>query len=200
MFATFLTLALFVASALNGVAADDDFKVDTPALTQCQPAVFTWDATTPPYNVILVRSDAPCGEIIKDLGDHTNNSITWTVDLAAGVEYSLSVEDNDGNEGWSSGMLIKNSTDASCLNNAAAAPSSAAKSSSAKSTPSPTAAVGAAGAAVTGGSDSGSGSDSDSDDGSSTGPLGAASGSGAFSLHASPIMALCALFAVALAL
>ncbi|KAJ6521310.1 hypothetical protein B0H19DRAFT_1204029 [Mycena capillaripes] len=180
MFATFLTLALFVASALNGVAADDDFKVDTPALTQCQPAVFTWDATTPPYNVILVRSDAPCGEI---------------------MQVFLSKRITNGNEGWSSGMLIKNSTDASCLNNAAAAaPSSAAKSSSAKSTPSPTAAVGAAGAAVTGGSDSGSGSDSDSDDGSSTGPLGAASGSGAFSLHASPIMALCALFAVALAL
>jgi hypothetical protein len=37
MFATFLTIALFAASAINGVAADDSddqFSVNTPSITQ----------------------------------------------------------------------------------------------------------------------------------------------------------------------
>ncbi|KAJ7928939.1 hypothetical protein B0H13DRAFT_1966883 [Mycena leptocephala] len=200
MFATFLTIALFAASAINGVSADDSddqFSVNTPSITQCGEAKFSWEATKGPYNLIIVKSTDPCGDIIKDLGDHNGTTLTWPVTLPAGGSYSLSIEDADGREGWSGAMKVLPSSNTTCLDNAAAA-SGIASGHSASSTAQATAPVAAAGAAVTGGTTSDDGDDSDSD--SSTGPLGAASGSGASGLHMNPIMALCALFAVALAL
>jgi hypothetical protein len=99
----------------------------------------------------------------------------------------FSLEDANGDEAWSGVMKVGASTDASCLNNAAAASSSVAAASLSKPTIAATATVGAAGAAVTGGSSDGS---------STVGPLGAASGSnGAAALHMNPVMAFCALFA-----
>ncbi|KAJ7707609.1 hypothetical protein B0H17DRAFT_523699 [Mycena rosella] len=56
MFATLLTLALFAAPALNGVAA---LNINTPALVQCGSAQITWDASTGPYNLIVVDSAMP---------------------------------------------------------------------------------------------------------------------------------------------
>ncbi|KAJ6508034.1 hypothetical protein C8R47DRAFT_966399 [Mycena vitilis] len=124
MFATFLTLALFAASSLNAVAAD--FSVATPTnVTQCKPVQFTWEATKGPYNLIIVKSAEPCGAVMQELGDHPNPSMTWTTNLTAGVDYTLSVEDANGDEGWSEAMTVLAGTDTSCLNNAAAVPSSA---------------------------------------------------------------------------
>ncbi|KAJ7475933.1 hypothetical protein FB451DRAFT_262913 [Mycena latifolia] len=189
MFATLLTLALFAAPALNGVAA---LSIETPSLTQCGSAHISWDATKGPYNLIVVDSADPCGDVLADLGDHTTTSITWKVDFAANKTLMFSLEDANGDEAWSGEMKVAASSDASCLNNAAAAASSSAvvAGSSSKSTIAATATVGAAGAAVTGGSSS------TGDDGTTADPLGAASGSnGAAALHMNPVMALCALFA-----
>ncbi|KAJ7170765.1 hypothetical protein C8R43DRAFT_980985 [Mycena crocata] len=186
MFATLLTLALFAAPALNGVSA---FQMNTPDLTQCGSARITWEKTKGPYNLIVVDSAEPCGEPLADLGDHDGTSITWKVDFASKSKLMFSLEDANGDEAWSGEMTVGNSTDASCLDNAAAfVGSSISGSGSASKATLPTATVAAAGAAVTGGSD-----DSTPD------PLGAASGgsNGASALHMNPVMALCALFAAA---
>lgn len=37
----------------------------------------------------------------RDFGDFTNNTFSWTVDLAPGTEYVLSAENQDGDEAWS---------------------------------------------------------------------------------------------------
>ncbi|KAJ6576593.1 hypothetical protein DFH09DRAFT_1149804 [Mycena vulgaris] len=199
MFATFLTLALFAAPALNGVAA---FNIETPDLVQCGSAHISWDATKGPYNLIVVSPSDPCGAVLADLGDHDSNSITWKVDFPANKTLQFSLEDANGDEAWSGSMKVGPSTDVSCLDNAAAVSSKASTASSSKSTAAAVATVAAAGAAVTGGSSSSSnGSDSGSDSDGTVGPLGAASGSnGASALHMNPLMAFCALFAVALVL
>ncbi|KAJ7158657.1 hypothetical protein C8R46DRAFT_1109814 [Mycena filopes] len=185
MFATLITLALFAAPALNGVAA---FDVNTPELVQCSSAPLSWAGTKGPYNLILVSPNDPCGDILADLGDHPDPSIHWVVDFPAGTHLMLSIEDANGDEGWSGNMTVAASSNTTCLNNAAAASS---KSDSA-ATGLGDATVQAAGAAVTGGGGSAS-----SDDPTAQGALGASSGSGASALHMSPIMALSALFVAA---
>jgi len=198
MFATLITVALFAASTFTGVVAD--YNIDTPTLTQCQKVTVSWDKSAGETNLILVHPSDPCGAVVHDFGDFTNNTLTWVVSYAAGTQLLFSSENAAGDEAWSGAMTVAKSDDTSCLSAASVSASGSASHTSAQSTSAVAhATVGAAGAAVTGGSDSGS---SSGDDSGSTGPLGAASGgsSGAAALHMNPFMVLCALFAVAFAL
>ncbi|KAJ7364114.1 hypothetical protein DFH08DRAFT_838374 [Mycena albidolilacea] len=197
MFATLITVALFAASTLTGVVADD-FTIETPTLTQCGKSTISWDKNQGAVNVILVKAAEPCGEIIRDFGDFTNNTFSWTADLAPGTEYVLSAENQDGDEAWSKSFTIAKSDDTSCLKTTASSSASVSHTPATSSSSVAHQTIAAAGAAVTGGSTP----TDDGDSGDSTGPLGAAGqgSSGAAALHMSPIMVLCALFAVALAL
>ncbi|CAK5268487.1 unnamed protein product [Mycena citricolor] len=197
MFATLVSLALIAAPAIRGVAAD--LSIATPALTQCGDAHISWTASNGPYNLILVNSTDPCGEILSDLGDHAGTHITWKVNYPAKSTLMLSLEDKDGNDVWSQEMVVADSSDASCLNNAAAAAVSVSASQSAVSVSSasavpvptiPTDVVQAAGAAVTDSSTTAGGA-------AVAGALSGSGHSGALSLTSSPIMALCAVFAAA---
>ncbi|CAK5269369.1 unnamed protein product [Mycena citricolor] len=197
MFATLVSLALIAAPAIRGVAAD--LSIATPALTQCGDAHISWTASNGPYNLILVNSTDPCGEILSDLGDHAGTHITWKVNYPAKSTLMLSLEDKDGNDVWSQEMVVADSSDTSCLNNAAAAAVSVSASQSAVSVSSasavpvptiPTDVVQAAGAAVTDSSTTAGGA-------AVAGALSGSGHSGALSLTSSPIMALCAVFAAA---
>ncbi|KAJ7067035.1 hypothetical protein C8F01DRAFT_1120055 [Mycena amicta] len=182
MFATFLTLALVAVPALAA------FSIDTPTLTQCGSALITWDETKGPYNLVVVNSTEPCGDILADLGDHAGNTIHWTVDFPAGSTLMLSLEDADQQEAWSQAIVVGKSDDASCLDNAAAASSTKATSTAADTDANPT--VQAAGAAVT--------DDSSGDNTTVSGALGATSGASV--LRMNPVMAISAVFAAALML
>jgi hypothetical protein len=114
MFTTLITSVLFLALALTGVQAD--FSIDTPELTQCQPAHVTWDATSGPYDLIVVPESDPCGSVLVDLGDHSGTSMTWTVNIAAGTQAVFSLMDATGDEAWSGVMTVQGSNDGSCLN------------------------------------------------------------------------------------
>jgi len=128
MFATLLSVTIFFALAIQGVFAD--FEIDTPAFIQCQPAEITWSASQPPYNLIIVSADDMCGNALEDLGDSNSTSLTYTVNLAAGTQVVLSLEDNNGDEAWSGTITVQGSNDSSCL-----ASSSSSSSSSAGYTP-----------------------------------------------------------------
>jgi hypothetical protein len=120
MFATLLIATLFIASALA------DFTVQTPTFTQCQNAKISWDDTNAsPYNVIIVPSKEPCGKPLADLGDFHSSGPTWTVALPGGSKVVISVEDANGDEGWSKTITVQGSNDTSCLPNNSAAPSAA---------------------------------------------------------------------------
>jgi len=137
MFATFLSVALFSTLAVQGARAD--LVLDTPSsLTQCQNVTITWTPTSGPYNLIVVPTDDPCGDIIADLGDFDGTSASWNVNVTAGQSVTLSLEDSQGNEAWSGAVTVGGGSSA-CLDIASSSPAGSSVPSStlgASSTPS----------------------------------------------------------------
>ncbi|KAF8199590.1 hypothetical protein BJ912DRAFT_921992 [Pholiota molesta] len=117
MFSTFLTVALLVAPAIQGVLAD--FAINSPDLVQCKSAKISWQATKGPYNLIVVAASDPCGPALAEVGDFTTTSMQWTANITAGTKVQLSLVDADDNEAWSNVITVGNNTDASCLLGAA---------------------------------------------------------------------------------
>jgi hypothetical protein len=114
MFSTLFSTTLLLLSVLQVVLAD--FPVNGPAITQCKDAKITWQKTKAPYNVIIVHSNDMCGDPIADLGDHSQNHMTWhKVPLVAGERVVVSVEDSAGDEGWTGTLTVLPSNDTSCL-------------------------------------------------------------------------------------
>lgn len=127
MYSTFVSVALFSALAIQGALAD--FTVETPTITQCGSVQLKWDSTgAQSYNVAIVSAADPCDDIVRDLGDHTVNHITWTADIPAGQQVMLSILDSDDNEAWSGAITVGKSDVTSCL---ASSSSSASASGSA---------------------------------------------------------------------
>ncbi|KAI3614889.1 peroxysomal citrate synthase [Moniliophthora roreri] len=121
MFATFITVVLFVAASIRNVAA---FTIYTPQMTQCQDVQISWEATKGPYNILVVPANDPCeGEVLADLGDNNGTSITWKPDLPAGWQVVLSALDGNDEEAWS-GTITIGGGDSSCVRAEFASPSS----------------------------------------------------------------------------
>jgi len=132
MFAsTFISIALF-ASVIHGVVGE--FIIDTPtSVKQCSAVKLTWNEEgKAPFNLVAVASADPCGEVLSDLGDHNDNSITWTPSLPAGSKIMLSLEDADGEEAWTGEITIGEGSD-DCLSSSVKSKSSTATSTSASS-------------------------------------------------------------------
>jgi hypothetical protein len=114
MFATFISVALFAASALTGLVAAEPV-IDTPkSITQCQPVQLNWSGASGKANLIAVAASDPCGKVFADLGDHTGKSFTWTPKLPVG-EYMISLEDEEGEESWTGAIKVLAAKDQSCL-------------------------------------------------------------------------------------
>jgi hypothetical protein len=118
MYTTLVSAALLCLLATRAVYADTspDFSVQTPVFTQCALAQFSWDQSTPPYDVILVNSSNPCGEEVAFLGDFNVTSLSWIVDLPSNWSVMISIEDGVGDEAWSGAITIQPSNNTSCLN------------------------------------------------------------------------------------
>jgi len=115
MFATLLSIALFALPTLA------DFSIETPKdLQSCSPATFTWSGGQPPYDLVLVASEAPCGDILADLGGgHKTTTLKWAEVVLPqsmiGKDISLSLQDANGDEAWSGSIPYVQGTDTSCL-------------------------------------------------------------------------------------
>jgi len=155
MFSTLLTVALFVAPAIQGVFAD--FAINSPDLVQCQSSKISWAPSKGPYNLIVVKASDPCGDALVNVGDFNTTAISWTTTIPSGTIVQLSLLDADDNEAWSNNITVGTSSDASCLSDASAAASatpaadstpaaSTATNSADDSTPSVAAPIGAANA------------------------------------------------------
>lgn len=148
--------------------------VDTPQLTQCQDATITWKPAAEskgPYNMILVDPKNACDSNLKDLGDHDGTSLPWKVDLPAGTQVQLSLQDATGDEAWSGPVTIAPSNDISCLSAADQAKQTPAQPSTGPTTNSAT-----TGAITTGSDPSTSGGSSSTPGSSSNGPAIQAAG------------------------
>ncbi|KAH0833028.1 hypothetical protein J3R83DRAFT_12016 [Lanmaoa asiatica] len=115
MFTTLFSLSLLI-TLIHTAFAQSGFTIDTPTLVQCQSTQITWtDTGNAPYDLLVVSAQDICGEALEDLGNQTSTAMTWTVNLAAGTQVVLSLQDAAGNEAWSGAITIGNSNDTSCL-------------------------------------------------------------------------------------
>ncbi|EKM78112.1 hypothetical protein AGABI1DRAFT_121740 [Agaricus bisporus var. burnettii JB137-S8] len=128
---TFFSVALFFGLAINAVFAE--FAVSTPDIFACEgsEARFSWEPATPPYNMLLVAAEDPCGDPIMDLGETKNTLFSMKTDkLKEGQKVQLSIEDANGEEGWSGDITVKKCVAASSVASSSVASSSAGASSS----------------------------------------------------------------------
>ncbi|KAF9475399.1 hypothetical protein BDN70DRAFT_883769 [Pholiota conissans] len=129
---TFLTVALLVAPAIQGVLAD--FAISSPALVQCKPARISWESTKGPYNLIVVNAADPCGDALVEIGDFNQTFVDWTAKVKAGTKVQLSLVDADDNEAWSKDITVGPNTDVSCLQSVVTTGSAASTGASATGT------------------------------------------------------------------
>ncbi|PIL35538.1 hypothetical protein GSI_02266 [Ganoderma sinense ZZ0214-1] len=193
MYSTLVSVALFSALAIQGALAD--FTVDTPTITQCGSVQLKWDSTgAQSYNVAVVPAANPCDEILRDLGDHTVNHITWTANIPAGQQVMLSILDSDDNEAWSGAITVQKSDDASCLATSSSSVSASSSTLASASASSGTTLVVNAGAAASTAPAAPSSSGATAVGAANSGVLG----NGAFSVRFSaPSVALGAIVAIA---
>jgi len=152
MFATFVTVALFMLPVFHRVVAD--ITIYTPTVNQCEDVVLNWEPSTGPYNILVVKASDVCGDALFDLGDHTTNHITWTkAPVPAGSQIVFTVQDATEDEGWTGTVTVGPGSDSSCLNQPPAGPAANAASgprTSSAAPPASSAPAQAAGAANSG--------------------------------------------------
>ncbi|KAJ9122311.1 hypothetical protein QFC22_001732 [Naganishia vaughanmartiniae] len=147
MFARYFTAIALVAAAVLGQ------QISTPpTLTVCQPTLLSWTGGSQPYFLSVIPGGQASAAALKDFGQQTANSYTWTVDLPAGTQITLKLTDSTGNTVYSSPVTIQAGTSTSCINAAVSGSSSAAAGSSAPAASS--VAASSTGGAVVGGASS----------------------------------------------
>ncbi|KLO12749.1 hypothetical protein SCHPADRAFT_853446 [Schizopora paradoxa] len=119
MFSTLLSATfIFAAAAIQGVSAD--FAISTPSLVQCETAHVSWAKAAAPYNLAVVHSNDPCGDVLLDLGDHNGTTMSWVVNLPVGTQVMFSLLDNGDDEAWSGNMTVTAGNNTSCLSGSSA--------------------------------------------------------------------------------
>ncbi|WWC61818.1 uncharacterized protein I303_104403 [Kwoniella dejecticola CBS 10117] len=134
---TLLTLAAVATSALGA-----DLTISTPAsLIQCQPALLSWTGGTAPYYLAVIPGGQPSAAALQDLGEQQGNSLTWTVNVAAGQSITLKVTDSTGVVNYNQAVTIQEGSSSACLTAAATSSAASASTPAAVSTATAAAAV-----------------------------------------------------------
>ncbi|ADV20257.1 hypothetical protein I315_01587 [Cryptococcus gattii Ru294] len=116
MFARALILLAAVAGALA------DLTVSSPAsLIQCQPVLLSWSGGTAPYYLAIIPGGQASAAALKDFGEQSGTSLTWTVDTASGTSVSVKVTDSTGAINYSSPVTIQAGSSDSCVSTSTAA-------------------------------------------------------------------------------
>ncbi|WVR07122.1 hypothetical protein IAU60_004163 [Kwoniella sp. DSM 27419] len=112
--------SLLVLAASAGLALAD-LTIQTPAsLIQCQPALLAWGGGAAPYYVAVIPGSQASAAAIKDFGEQTGTSMTWTVDIPAGTSITLKVTDSSGAVNYNQAVTIQPGSSNSCLTAGAA--------------------------------------------------------------------------------
>lgn len=132
------------AGAVVFAAAASAATINTPAsITQCQPAALSWQGATGTVRLSILPGGEVSAAPIENLPDQTgaSGSYVWTVNVAAGTNITITINDGSGMPNYASPLVVLPSSDSSCLNGGSsssaaaggAATSSAASSSAAAS-------------------------------------------------------------------
>ncbi|OXG89300.1 hypothetical protein C348_00256 [Cryptococcus neoformans Gb118] len=112
--------ALILLTAVAGVLAD--LTVSSPAsLIQCQPVLLSWSGGSAPYYLAIIPGGEASAASLKDFGEQSGTSLTWTVDIASGTSVSVKVTDSTGTINYSSPVTIMAGSSSSCVSTSTAA-------------------------------------------------------------------------------
>jgi len=125
----FTVLATLSAASL--ALAQGTLIINTPvSIVQCQPVLLTYGGGTAPYFISVLPGGQPAATPLEQLPQQSGTSYTWTADIAAGTNISLSIRDSTGAINYGSPVVIQSSSDSSCLSGGGGAASTALPSAS----------------------------------------------------------------------
>ncbi|RSH87460.1 hypothetical protein EHS25_003370 [Saitozyma podzolica] len=106
-------VALVILAAATAVMAQ--LQIFTPAsLVQCQPVLVSWQGGTSPYFVSIIPGGQTTAAAIKNFGQTSATSLTWTVDIPAGQSITFKIVDSTGNINYGSPLTIQSGS-SGCL-------------------------------------------------------------------------------------
>ncbi|KAF9467053.1 hypothetical protein BDZ94DRAFT_1249514 [Collybia nuda] len=107
-------LATAVALATGALS---QLVVNTPTnVVACEPVLLTWSGGEAPYFLVFLPGGHPDEPALVDFGQQTGTSLTWLVNLAAGINIGISIRDSNGEIANSASITIRSGSDTSCLN------------------------------------------------------------------------------------
>ncbi|CAD6574982.1 MAG: hypothetical protein CYPHOPRED_005553 [Cyphobasidiales sp. Tagirdzhanova-0007] len=136
--------AVLAAVAKTAYAQSSLPLINTPpSLVECQPAAITFSGGQAPYIISVLPAGQVAAVPLEFLPSQPSaGTYTWQVNLAAGLNISLSIRDGTGALNYAAPLVIQPGTSSSCLNTTAGAAASSAGA---------TAAVGTSATATAGG-------------------------------------------------
>lgn len=81
----------------------------------CQPLLLTWNGGVSPYFLSILPGNQPSAPPIHDFGQINSNSLTWIVNIKAGIILGLTLRDSTGSIAQSSPFTVQDGPDNSCL-------------------------------------------------------------------------------------
>ncbi|KAH9912808.1 uncharacterized protein B0H18DRAFT_1210134 [Fomitopsis serialis] len=193
-FASLAAFAAVVPALVSGLTVN----TITTGVNECEPVLFTWNGGVAPYFLSLVPNKDTSAAAIKNFGQISGTSYTWTVDLAQGTSFTTVLKDSTGANALSDQQTVASGSGTSCVN------TSVTESGGSVGTASATAATNGAStaaASTTGASaakSSGSASGSASSSAAKTSSTNSSNGAGRTSVGAFGLTALMGLVGAAL--
>jgi hypothetical protein len=138
-----------IASLLFASVAYAGMTINTPAIKQCEDAVFSITGATGKVTLTVLPSDQPCDHDDLFVGSDFGNGDTNTlkkITIAAGTSVVVVADDEAGNEIWTNTIVVGGS--AAACSSTGTTPATGARTGAAATTPTTraTAPVNAAGA------------------------------------------------------
>ncbi|KAI0076219.1 hypothetical protein K474DRAFT_1684974 [Panus rudis PR-1116 ss-1] len=113
---SFFAVAAALASVVPALAQSTAMVNTVTGITQCQPIQFTWSGGQGPYFLSLIPAGQPSAAPIKDFGQQSGTSFTWSkVDLPAGSTFTIALKDQTGQTVYSDTETVNSGPDSSCL-------------------------------------------------------------------------------------
>ncbi|KAK0204773.1 hypothetical protein DFS33DRAFT_1273809 [Desarmillaria ectypa] len=128
----FSFFSLSAVFALVGSAlAQGDLTINTPSgLTQCLPALLSWNGGTGPYFLTVTSGTDPNGNSLANLGEQSGNSLTWTVTFPQGTALVFNIRDQTGAVKQTAPVTVQTGGSTDCVSSTSAASGSSTSGSS----------------------------------------------------------------------
>ncbi|EPT05624.1 hypothetical protein FOMPIDRAFT_1021392 [Fomitopsis schrenkii] len=108
--------ALSVLAAIPAMVSGLTVNTITTGVQECEPILFTWVGGQAPYYLSLAPNKDTSAAPIKNFGQLSGTSYTWTVDLALGTSFTTILKDSTGTTALSDLQTVAAGSGSSCVN------------------------------------------------------------------------------------